>query len=152
MDTLDQAEIAQNQPILSPIAASHMRATSPWMVFVGVMFLLSGAMMALSSFAVFASSSKYSSIKMEGMFMFMGAFYLLGGILFAVAGGFLVSSGSKLGTFAKYPSTTALEAFTAKQKYFWIMVGIFWILSIALTIGMVAMAGRMSSLVGNSLQ
>lgn len=151
METLDQIEMENNQPGVSPLAAQNMRATAPWMIFVGVMFLLSGAMMVLTGIAIFFGSDQYKSIDMENMFLLMGAFYLIGGLMFVGCGILLISGGSKLSTFSKFPSHLGLESFTAKQKIFWVVMGAFWIVSIIMVIGVIAMAGRMASLVGNSL-
>ncbi len=151
METLDQP-IAEQQHLVTPQAARHLRSTSPWMVFVGVMFLLSGVFMSLSSIALFVQASNFSSIGKEGFFILIGVFYLLGGGLF-MAGGFMaISSGGKLGTFGKFPNAVSLEEFASKQKVFWILMGVFWIFSIISMIGIIIMAGRMASVLGGPLR
>jgi len=117
METLDQIEMEQNQPGISPLAARNMRATAPWMIFVGVMFLISGAMMVLTGISIFFGSDQYKSIGMENMFLLMGAFYLISGLMFVGCGILLVSGGSKLSTFAKFPTHLGLESFTGKQCF-----------------------------------
>ncbi len=148
METLDQHQV-EHQQLISQKASSDMRSTSPWMMFVGIMFLITGALMGVSSIAIFAASDQYSSIGMGNTFIGVAVFYLIAGILFGVAGFFLISSGSKLSTLARYPNTTAFEAFVAKQKGFWILMGIFWIVGIIATIAIIAMAGRAASLLAS---
>lgn len=149
MDTLDQGEINGNQELVSQKALKNMGDAAPWMILMGVFFVLLTLFMLLAGVGIIASAKVYSSIGMSGAMQFMGAYYLLSGGVFGYGGVLCIISGTKASSFAKYPSSILLEEYTAKQKVFWILMGVNGIVAILFAIIFIAMAGKLASLATN---
>ena len=148
METLDQAELIENKEIITPKVLSNMNSISPWMLLMGVLFIIMALFMLLAGILVIIGSNAYSSLGLEGAVQLMGAFYLISGTIFGIGGVLLVTSGSKLSTFSKYPNANLLEVFTSKQKQFWMLMGLNALVTIVFFIAFIIMAGKLAKLAG----
>lgn len=151
METLDQNELGTAKEIITAKALSNMGSMSPWMLLMGVLFIVLGLMMLLSGGVIFFTANTYSSLGMDNAMRMMAGFYLVSGGVFTFGGFLLVTSGSSASTFSKYPTATAFENFTAKQKNFWLLMGVNGILTIVFMIAFVIMAGRLAKLASGGM-
>lgn len=148
METLDQSELQENKDVISQKALNNMSGMSPWMLLMGIMFIILTLFMFLGGAGILINADAYSSLGLKGAMQLMAVFYLVGGGVFGYGGSLLVGSGTKASTFAKYPSANVFEAFTSKQKQFWILMGVNAIVTIIVFIAFIVMAGKIAKLAG----
>jgi hypothetical protein len=146
MDTLDQMEMGGKQEIVTHQVLSNMLATAPWMMVMGVFFVIAAMLMLLSGIVVILGASVYSSIGMANTIRVMGLYYILSGSMFGYGGILCLLSATRASSFAKFPSSKLLVEFTSKQKTFWILMAVNAIITVVFGIVFVAMAGKLASI------
>jgi hypothetical protein len=146
MDTLDQMEMGGKQEIVTQQVLSNMQATAPWMMVMGVFFVIGSILMVLAGASVVYGANAYSSIGMVNAMRVMGLYYILSGSLIGYGGVLCLISGTRASSFAKFPSSKLLVEFTNKQKTFWILMAINAIITVVFAIVFVAMAGKLASI------
>lgn len=151
MDTLDHGELTEKQEVITPIALGNMSGMSPWMVLMGVLFIILALFMLLGGVGIFFGADNYSALGLKGAMQLMAVYYLISGGVFGFSGVLLVSSGSKASTFSKYPSSNLFEAFTAKQKSFWILMGVNGLLTIIFFIAFFVMASKLAKMASGGI-
>lgn len=144
MDTLEHN--TYNNATLSPEAVKGLGKLAPWMVFLGIMFVIAMLFMLLFGLSTLLGAEQLRTQGMHLSMMAVGLFLLLGGGMFGVGGFLLITSGAKLTSFVKYPTSTTFDHFVVKQQRFWMVMGFYAILFLITIVVAMALAPRLVAL------
>lgn len=143
---LDQMEIGGKQELVTTQVLTNMQSTAPWMMVMGVFFIITAIFMVLAGVGVLINANEYSSIGMVNAMRVMGAYYMVSGSIFGYGGVLCIVSGTRASSFAKFPSSSLLLEFSAKQKTFWMLMAVNAMVTILFIAIFIIMAGKLASI------
>jgi hypothetical protein len=128
METLDNGAISA-QVQFSPKALSDLSSTTPWMKFLAILGFIVTGFMLLASLGIFAMASQLGAA-----FAGIGIFYLLFSGLYGYLSLLLFQQASNIRSYLVVNDIFTMETYFAKQKTFWMIIGIMVLVSIIFTI------------------
>jgi hypothetical protein len=128
METLDDTQVREGVQF-SPTALAHLRGTTPWMKFMAILGFIFSAIMGLGSIGIFIAGSKLGNgmAALSLIYVVFTAIYVWLSLL-------IYQQASSISSFLMLQDLQSLELAFAKQKTFWMTVGIMTILAFVFSI------------------
>ncbi|MEN8929434.1 MAG: DUF5362 family protein [Flavobacteriales bacterium] len=132
---LDDNHNSDNSGITNNMKAS-MRATAPWMKFLGILFIVIGGIYSIISILAILGSplGGLLSLAFSALYIYMG--YLI------------FKSGSDYSSYVGNSNTATLESALKNQKMWWTITGIMTAVVIVITIAALIFGGSMINELG----
>lgn len=130
MNPMSPSPASSSPLVVTPSMYESLRATRPWVIFLGVMSFIGAGFMVLGGLGMAAMGSRMSS----GSGPALGLVYLVMSVFYIIGGVYLVRYGSAIGRLLNGGGTADMEAALAGQKSFWKYAGILTLVMIILSI------------------
>jgi len=127
MQTLDDATVATGSE-LTPQAVNDLKGSTPWMKFMAILGFIGAAFTLIGALMMLAAGSQ-----VQGGAILAVLYIVFAGVYFYVSY-LLLQWSNSLSGFVTSRSPSQLEAAAAKQKSFWMTVGVITIVGFVLVI------------------
>jgi hypothetical protein len=138
MSTLDDSTIASNNNEISDIAINHLSGSAPWMKFIAILGFIGSGFMIIGALMVIGQGA--GTMPNAAL---IGVIYLVGGGAYGYVSVLLWQWANYISSFVLTRDPRRLEAAFAKQKTWWMVVGVLTIVGIVLGIVFAAVAPGM---------
>lgn len=130
MNPMSPSPASSEQLVVTPSMYESLRATRPWVFFLGVMSFIGAGFMVIGGLGIAAMGSRMPA----GPGPALGLVYLVMAVFYVIGGVFLVRYGSAIGRLMSGGGTADMEAALAGQKSFWKFAGILTLVMIVLSV------------------
>jgi hypothetical protein len=113
----------QGQIMLTTRGLDTLRQTRPWVLFLGILMIIAGALYALAGVAGLFGSMVTNS-RQSGFLAGQMVGMVIGAVVYIAMGGYLVKYGSKIRTLLNLRRPEDLDAALEAQKSYWRLTGI----------------------------